>query len=438
MPAAHADRPAVSVVMPFAGDHAAAAAAVSALESLATGPGDELILVDNSPEPVALDTSVRVIRAAGERSPAHARNAGAAAARNEWILFLDADTIPHPDLLDAFFADPVGDRIGAVTGEVLGAPGATTLAARYGAARNFLSQQAHLEHPFRPRAAAANLLVRRGVFEQLGGFYEGVRAGEDTDFTWRLQEAGWELELRAGATVEHRYRTTVGELRRQWRGYAAGRAWLGRRYEEFRPEPAATRALKRTRDRGPGGARPSSARLAPGDPGRLERGRFLALDVLLGFEELAGFALSNKPTGDVRDSSDAAPVHVVLVAESFPVRGDPLVELAGTLEHVRVEALARPAAPEPVTGRAVAVEYLEDDGAVARLAAATILVLRHPVRATLDTLGRQGEAPPLRSLAPAVRRLERDPGARIHALGGSRDRAIAARLARLAGRAPDS
>jgi hypothetical protein len=423
--------------MPFAGDQAAAAAAVSALESLVTGPGDELILVDNSPEPVALDTSARVIRAEGERSPAHARNVGAAAARNEWILFLDADTVPHPDLISAFFVDSVGDRTGAVTGEVRGAPGATTLAARYGAARNFLSQEAHLEHPFRPRAAAANLLVRRGVFEQLGGFYEGVRAGEDTDFTWRLQEAGWRLELRAGATVEHRYRTTVGELRRQWRGYAAGRAWLARRYEEFRPEPAATRALKRTRDRGPGGARPSSARSAAADPGRLERGRFLALDVLLGFEELAGFALSNKPA-DLRDPADAAPVDVVLVAESFPVRGDPLVELAGTLEHVRVEALARPAAPEPVTGRAVTVEYLEDDGAVARLAAATILVLRHPVRATLDTLNRQGEAPPLRSLAPAVRRLERDPGARIHALGGSRDHAIAARLARLAGRPPDS
>ncbi|HEY2653922.1 MAG TPA: glycosyltransferase, partial [Solirubrobacteraceae bacterium] len=190
MPGTSADRPGVSVVMPFAGDQAAAAAAVSALESLVTGPGDELILVDNSPEPVALDTSVRLIRAEGERSPAHARNVGAAAARNEWILFLDADTVPHPDLIGAFFVDSVADRTGAVTGEVRGAPGATTLAARYGAARNFLSQEAHLEHPFRPRAAAANLLVRRGVFEQLGGFYEGVRAGEDTDFTWRLQEAG--------------------------------------------------------------------------------------------------------------------------------------------------------------------------------------------------------------------------------------------------------
>jgi len=37
-------------------------------------------------------------------------------------------------------------------------------------------------------------------------------------------------------------------------------------------------------------------------------------------------------------------------------------------------------------------------------------------------------------LAPAVRRLERDPDARLVALGGERSQAIAERLARLAGR----
>jgi GT2 family glycosyltransferase len=430
--APRADRPDVSVVMPFAGDSTAAAAALRSLRSLATRAGDELILVDNSPEAVVgvVDSDVKVVAAEGERSPAHARNVGAAAAQNEWILFLDADTIPRPCLLDAFFADPVSDRVGAVTGEVRPAPGATTLAARYGTARNFLAQQAHQQHPFRPRAAAANLLVRRMAFEQLGGFYEGVRAGEDTDFTWRLQEAGWDLELRPAATVEHCYRTTVGELRRQWRGYAAGRAWLARRYREFHPQPAATRALLRA---GGGHARENTG---AADAGRLERGGFLALDALLGLEELAGFALSNRPAGSGRRSADLG-IDVVLVAESFPVRGDPLVELAGTLGRVRVEALARPAEPQPAGARAVPIDYVEDDGAIARWSAATRLVVRHPLRAASDIAGRPGEAPPLRSLAPAVRRLEREPEARIHALA-TRDRIIAERLARLAGRTPDS
>ena len=41
-------RPEVSVVMPFAGDAAAARAALDALRSLRIAPGDELILVDNA------------------------------------------------------------------------------------------------------------------------------------------------------------------------------------------------------------------------------------------------------------------------------------------------------------------------------------------------------------------------------------------------------
>src|SRR6185312_14017165 len=113
------------------------------------------------------------------------------------------------------------------------------------------------------------------------------------------------LELRRRAQIEHRYRGTVGELRRQWRGYAAGRAWLARRYEGFAPEPAVARAVGRLRHRtrsalGPGGepgagAQSGARRAAPPvEAGRLERGRYLALDALLSAEELAGLALSNR------------------------------------------------------------------------------------------------------------------------------------------------
>ena len=223
--------------MPFAGDEYAARAAIDALLALDLRVGDELILADNSGLAVARG-GVAVIRAAGERSPAHARNVGAASAHGEWILFLDADCRAPRWLLDAYFAVPVADDVGALAGEVVPLLEGDTLAARYGSARSFLSQEAHLKHPYRPRAVAANLLVRREAFEQVGGFYEGVRAAEDTDFSWRLQRAGWKLELRRGAQVEHRYRATLGELRKQWRGYAAGRAWLSRRYDGFEPEPA--------------------------------------------------------------------------------------------------------------------------------------------------------------------------------------------------------
>lgn len=432
-------RPAVSVVMPFSGDAGAARAAVATLSGLAIARDDQLILVDNSASAeVTVPTGIEVVPAQAERSPAHARNAGAERARGEWILFLDADCDAPAELLDAYFSEPIDERTGALAGQVSPAPAAQALAARYGAARGFLNQRQHLAHPYRPRAVAANLMVRRQAFEQVGGFYEGLRAAEDTDFSWRLQQAGWKLLLRPEADVEHRYRASIGELRRQWRGYAAGRAWLARRYDGFVPKPAATRAARRVRRRLPGGRRSGDGASPrggpPSDAGALERGRYLALDALLAGEELAGFVLSNRPQG--RDGR-RGPWRVVLIAEHFPAIGDPLVDFARTLDGARVEAVARPETVAVGAGRELPIDYREDDGLLARVLGLVYLVVRHPLRVLLDVLRRAPDEAPLSALAPAVRRLRRDRDARVRALGAAGARDTAQRLAALAGRPLD-
>jgi len=443
-------RPSVSVVMPFAGHAEAALAAARALNGLQTQPGDELILVDNAGTAPAAE-GITILRALGERSPAHARNAGAGRAGGDWILFLDADCRPPALLLEAYFAHAVAPDVGALAGEVVPAADATTPAARYGAARNFLSQRAHLAHPYLPRAVAANLMVRANAFRQLGGFLEGLRAAEDTDFCWRLQRAGWRLELCPEARVEHTYRTTVAQLRRQWRGYAAGRAWLGRRYPGFSPQPAVSRipgrvraAISATRardatepDRDAALGAGTSATRATTNPARLERGRHLALDVLLAAEELRGLAQSNRPPRPPGSSALLTSVRTVLVADRFPIPGDPLVELARTLEGSRVEAAAR---PEPIPASTAAapglrIAYREDDGVAERFLALLALVGRHPVRCLRDALRpRDTECVSLPALAPAARRLARERGASVHPLGGARARSTAVRLAVLSGR----
>jgi GT2 family glycosyltransferase len=439
------NRAAVTVVMPFAGTPADALAARGALGSLELGPEDRLILVDNSAVATGLqaqDGRVQVLRATREHSAAHARNLGAAEASTEWILFLDADCRPKPDLVDAYFRQPVAPDVGALAGEVVGDLGVASVVGRYGAARNFLGQRAHMDHPYRPRAAAANLLVRRAAFEQVGGFYEGLRAAEDTDFAWRLQQAGWRLELRADASVVHAYRTTLGQLRRQWRSYAAGRAWLARRYRGFEPQPAVVRALARVRTRAAGrrppprGALtsrgPDTATPAPRQmPDPPDRPGFLALDALLSLEELVGFALSNRPGGAPPPGFRP---DVILVAERFPSRGDPLVELAAAVDRADVVALARPQAPDLHPPPGLRITYLEDDGWAARMVAVGRLGLSHPLRCLADRRRRRTDEPSLLVLAPAVLALQRNPGARVQALGGDRARALAWRLADLAGR----
>jgi GT2 family glycosyltransferase len=421
-------RPGVSVVMPFAGSAAEAQRALDALLALDAGPDDELILSDNSGVCPPSDR-VTVVRAAGESSPSHARNVGAEYASREWVLFLDADCRAEPRLIENYLAHPVADDVGALAGEVVPASQGFTFAARYGAARSFLGQSAHLAHSYMPRAVAANLLVRRSAFEQIGGFYEGVRAAEDTDFSWRLQRAGWRLEYRPRARVEHEYRTSLEGLRRQWRGYAAGRAWLGRRYEDFEPQPALRRAGARVlgRGRGRAGAAAPPRRTTPVP--RRDRAAFVLVDAMLGVEELAGFALSNRPRKSPRELA-----RVVLVAERFPAREDPLADFARRLVGARVEAASRPEVFDQRLARELVVDYREDDGLATRVGALLRLVARHPIRCVLDWFRRDTGAPGLLALAPAVRRLGRDPAARVHPLGGDEVRATARRLSALSGR----
>jgi cellulose synthase/poly-beta-1,6-N-acetylglucosamine synthase-like glycosyltransferase len=170
------------------------------------------------------------VHANGERSSYHARNAGARKARNEWLLFMDADCIPAPDLLDAYFAEPVPPACAIVAGEISGDPGQGGLMPRYARARNFLSQTEGLHGKAGSAGATANLLVRRAAFEGAGGFAEGIRSGGDVDLCWRLMGEGWTLEYRPEAGVVHRHRETLVGFMGQIARYGAGARWLNERY----------------------------------------------------------------------------------------------------------------------------------------------------------------------------------------------------------------
>jgi GT2 family glycosyltransferase len=425
--------------MPFAGTAPAAYAALGSLSALELGGDDELILADNCGVALGLHAAraahpapVRLIDARGERSPAHARNAGAAAAADgaEWILFLDADTIAPPDLLEGYFAEPIADDVGAVAGGIAAAPlgPSAGIVARYGAHKNFLDAGAHLAHPFLPRAAAANLLVRRAAFDAVGGFFEGLRAAEDTDFSWRLQRAGWTLAGRPSAVVAHRYRDSVPDLRRQWRGYAAGRAWLARRYDGFEPQPALLRLGRTPPQRGSTSQPPRPTR------SRADRARFVTLDLVLGVEELFGFAVSNRPPVPPPRPRAA---RRVLVADRFP---DAATDASATARAagacagpVRIEAgrrAERAAQPPPD----VTIVYREDDGPLDRARALATLAARRPGR-VLAAFARDHHAPSPAVLAPAACRLLADPAATLSP--SSADplvQAAARRLGRLAGR----
>ena len=268
-------RPHVSIVVPVGG-RASVEPLLETLDALELRTGDELLLVDNSRTgavaAAARGRGVEVVRATRFASSYHARNIGAARAAGEWLLFFDADCRPLPTLLDDYFSPPAGDRAGAVAGAVTGVPDQPGLIPRYLRARGHLNQEDYLRFPYRPFAATANLLVRRAAWDEVGGFPDTIRGGGDVDLCWRLQAAGWTLEYRPNAIVEHVHREDFQELVRAWVRYGASAAWLERRYPGSYPRVAARRL--------PGAARCAAAATVALARGQRERAAFTALDAL--------------------------------------------------------------------------------------------------------------------------------------------------------------
>ncbi len=260
-------RPPVSVVLPFLGDAAEARLAIERLEGLDPGPEDELIVADNTPGgAVEVGAQIRVVPAAEHRSATHARNAGAAVAVNDWLLFVDADCLLAPDLLDAYFEPEPGERCAVVAGEIVGDPEQRATLPRWSRSRRGRWVEGLHADGMRSAGVTANMLVRRAAFEAVGGFRPG--GGADLDLSWRLQDAGWQLEYRPRALVRHRDRETLRAVGEQARAYGSHLRNLRRVHGSGAAPPIALRSALRSL----GGAGVWFVR------GERERARFSLLD----------------------------------------------------------------------------------------------------------------------------------------------------------------
>lgn len=269
-------RPAVSVIVPFAGRSDELEQLVERLRQIALGVGDELIVadngsrpaprrarIDNRREPRTSDTpgtpgtpatrtmpvsaapGLRVLAARGLRSAGFARNRGAEIAAGEWLVFIDADTQPNGSLLDDYFDPSPGAGTGVLAGGILDVAQSSTRAARHSAARGQMSQVTTLRRAGAPYAQTANCAIRRSAFIAVGGFNQKIRSGEDADLCFRLAAAGWQIEERERARVAHPTRASVRALLTQLARHGSGAAWLDRRYPGEFPSPRARQLAAR-------------------------------------------------------------------------------------------------------------------------------------------------------------------------------------------------
>ena len=229
-----ARRPRASVVVcSFNG----AATLVECLESLGRlrYPDYEVILVDDgstddTPAIAARHPAVRTIRQEN-LGLSESRNVGLRAATGEIVAYTDSDCFVDPDWLTHLVHQLEVTGADAVGGPNLSPDDgwlAACVAAAPGQPTHVLESDQVAEH-----VPGCNMAYRRGPLEEINGFDpQFLRAGDDVDVCWRLQQAGRWITFAPGACVWHHRRRTPRAFLRQQAGYGEAEALLRFKHPE--------------------------------------------------------------------------------------------------------------------------------------------------------------------------------------------------------------
>src|SRR6202162_3643199 len=193
-------------------------------------PDYEVILVDDgSTDDTAYIAAqfprVRYIRQSN-RGLSDARNTGAAAAKGEVFAYTDSDCMAEVEWVYYLIGTLVSDEYAGVGGPNVTPPAQNwvqaCVAAAPGGPSHVLLTDTIAEH-----IPGCNMAWYRWAFESIGGFDpEYHKAGDDVDFCWRVQQAGWVIAFSPAAIVWHYRRFTLTAFLKQQDGYGEAESLL--------------------------------------------------------------------------------------------------------------------------------------------------------------------------------------------------------------------
>jgi glycosyltransferase involved in cell wall biosynthesis len=149
----------------------------------------------------------------------HQRNAGVRAALGDIIVFTDAGCRLGAGWL-AYLVAPLRREESVTAGMTIPEHGHGLYC--------FRKQEAGVSQ-YLTDSATLNLAFQREAFDTVGGFDEVFAYGSDTDFCWRLTDAGYRIRYIPEAVVRHDYGTWRRQLRRSY-VYGVARARLYRKH----------------------------------------------------------------------------------------------------------------------------------------------------------------------------------------------------------------
>lgn len=229
--------PRVSVVI---ASYNAARTLKTCLESLRRldYPDFEVIIVDDGSTDESRQIAIgfpdfRYLKHERNQGLSAARNTGLFAASGEIVAFTDADCRVDEDWLYYLISDLLSADWAAVGGPNLLPPedsavAAAVMASPGGPAHVMLTDR-QAEH-----IPGCNMAFYKWALIELGGFDPTfVKAGDDVDICWRLQQAGGRIGFSPGGFVWHYRRSTIRDYLKQQQGYGEAEALLVRKHPEY-------------------------------------------------------------------------------------------------------------------------------------------------------------------------------------------------------------